>query len=82
MLKRYWFELTVKKWSKVDNIPNSVSEEKGIRIAEDVKFEHVTVVEENGPTCTIFPRDCADSEIISHWITAKRNAFVSLDSMQ
>ena len=45
-----------------------------------VGFEHVTVDRDGRPTeCTIFPRDCDEDEILTHWITASEGSFVSLE---
>ncbi len=50
---------------------------------ESVGFEHVTVEREGRPTeCTIFPRDCDEDEILTHWITASEDSFVCLEEMR
>ncbi|MFW6382951.1 MAG: DUF7511 domain-containing protein [Haloferacaceae archaeon] len=42
-------------------------------------FEHVTVERDGGPTeLTIFPRDCDEDAILTHWITASEGSFVDL----
>lgn len=47
---------------------------------EPAGFEHVTVECDGRPTeCTIFPRDCDEDEILTHWITATEGSFVSLE---
>lgn len=32
--------------------------------------------------CTLFPRDASDVDLLSRWITARGDAFVSLESMR
>lgn len=45
-------------------------------------LEHVTVVEEDGTRCTVFPQDCEEEELVTHWLTAEAASFVSLARMQ
>lgn len=67
----------------MDKNPNPISENEGVDLLEEVPFEHTTVVQGNEAVeCTIFPRDCTDSEILTNWITARGNSFVPLDSME
>lgn len=47
------------------------------------ELEHVTVANDGEPTtCTIFPRDCPDEKLVTHWITAEETTFVALDQQQ
>lgn len=54
--------------------------------SEPVQFgelEHVRELNDERPTtCTIFPRDCSDEQLVTHWITAEEAAFVPLDRVQ
>ena len=48
-----------------------------------IVFEHaLTEIAGNKVECTIFPRGCNEEEILTHWITARENAFVSVESMR
>lgn len=42
------------------------------------RVEHV----EDGTTCTLFPAECADADLMTNWITAKDGSFVSLAEMR
>jgi len=45
------------------------------------ELEHVT--EDGEPaTRTIFPRDCSEEKLVTHWITAEATSFVALDRWQ
>lgn len=47
------------------------------------ELEHVTVRNDGEPsTCTIFPRDCSEEKLVTHWITAEERSFVALDRWQ
>ncbi|SNZ15912.1 hypothetical protein SAMN06269185_2640 [Natronoarchaeum philippinense] len=47
------------------------------------ELEHVTVANDGEPTtCTIFPRECSEEKLVTHWITADQSAFVPLDKHQ
>lgn len=46
-------------------------------------LEHVTEAGDERPaTCTIFPRNCSDDQLVTRWITAEETAFVSLDRIR
>lgn len=45
------------------------------------RFEHVTVESGARAECTIFPADCDDADLVTHWITAAEGAFVGLEEM-
>lgn len=42
------------------------------------RVEHV----EDGTTCTLFPIECEDADLVTHWITAKEGSFVDLTEMR
>ncbi len=51
--------------------------------AQPGELEHVTVTDDEGPpTCTIFPQDCSEEKLVTHWITAEESSFVALDRWQ
>jgi hypothetical protein len=46
------------------------------------ELEHVTVVEDdNAARCTVFPQQCDDEQLVTHWLTAEASSFVPLDQM-
>lgn len=46
-------------------------------------FEHAIVENEEGvPECTLFPRECEDDAIVTHWLTASGDAFVALEAVR
>ncbi|AHG00561.1 hypothetical protein HALLA_18980 [Halostagnicola larsenii XH-48] len=46
-------------------------------------LEHVTAEYEDGPNaCTMYPRNCTDHEIATHWITAETGSYVDLSDMR
>lgn len=46
-------------------------------------LEHVTAEYEDGPdACTMYPRNCTDHEIATHWITAETGSYVDLSDMR
>ncbi|SFS33779.1 DUF7511 domain-containing protein [Halostagnicola kamekurae] len=46
-------------------------------------LEHVTAAYEDGPdACTMYPRNCTDHEIATHWITAETGSYVDLSEMR
>lgn len=50
---------------------------------EATAFEHAVVENEEGvPECTIFPQDCDEDEILTRWVTATDDAFVSLETVR
>lgn len=41
------------------------------------ELEHVTVEYEDAPSaCTLYPRRCSESDLVTHWITAEEGSFV------
>lgn len=47
------------------------------------RLEHVTVENEDAPdACTMYPRECSEAEMATHWITALEGSFVSLEEMR
>ena len=61
---------------------NRISRKEDVEVGAS-DYEHITV--ENGDSrveCTIFPRDCDEAEIVTHWITAGGDSFVSLREMR
>jgi hypothetical protein len=49
----------------------------------DIGLEHA-VVENDSDTaeCTLYPRECADEELVTRWLTAEEGSYVSLDGMR
>ncbi|MXV63491.1 hypothetical protein GS429_15790 [Natronorubrum sp. JWXQ-INN-674] len=46
-------------------------------------LDHVTVENEDAPNeCAIFPREASEDELMTNWITAHDESFVSLDTMR
>lgn len=46
-------------------------------------LEHVTVENENAPdACTMYPRECSESEMATHWVTALEGSFVAVSEMR
>ncbi|GAB7019161.1 DUF7511 domain-containing protein [Halostagnicola bangensis] len=46
-------------------------------------LEHVTAEYDDGPSaCTMYPRNCTDHEIATHWITAEKGSYVDLSEMR
>lgn len=46
-------------------------------------LEHVTVENEGAPdACTMYPRECSESEMPTHWITALEGSYVSVAEMR
>lgn len=46
-------------------------------------FEHA--IAENGagvPECTIFPHECDEEAIVTHWLTAAGDSFVDLEAVR
>lgn len=41
-------------------------------------FEHAIVESEHGAECTIFPEACGPDEIVTRWVTAAEDSFVSI----
>ena len=37
---------------------------------------------EEGNECTLFPADCGEFDLLTHWITAREGDFVDLADMQ
>jgi hypothetical protein len=51
--------------------------------AASAAFEHAIVENETGlAECTIFPRDCDDTTIRTHWLTAAGDSFVALETVR
>ena len=47
------------------------------------ELDHVTVENDDAPDeCAIFPREASEAELMTTWITACEDSFVSLDSMR
>ncbi|ELY47880.1 MULTISPECIES: DUF7511 domain-containing protein [Natronorubrum] len=47
------------------------------------ELDHATIENENAPDeCAIFPREATEEELMTNWITAHADSFVSLESMQ
>ncbi|ELY44313.1 DUF7511 domain-containing protein [Natronorubrum sulfidifaciens] len=48
-----------------------------------IELDHATIENENAPDeCAIFPREATEDELMTHWITAHDESFVSLESMR
>lgn len=46
-------------------------------------FDHEIVENGNGVSeCTIFPRECEEETIVTHWLTASGDAFVALEAVR
>ncbi|MHC3436660.1 DUF7511 domain-containing protein [Natrialbaceae archaeon A-gly3] len=46
-------------------------------------LEHVTVENEDAPdACTMYPRECSESEMATHWITALEGSYVALEDVR
>jgi len=51
--------------------------------AAPAQLERVTVTNDGEPsTCTVFPRNCSEEKLVTHWITAEKRSFVALDRWQ
>jgi hypothetical protein len=49
----------------------------------DDVLEHAVVENGADPTeCTVYPRDCAEEELLTRWLTAAEGSYVSLDEMR
>ncbi|MFB6071283.1 MAG: hypothetical protein ABEJ76_09685 [Halanaeroarchaeum sp.] len=42
-------------------------------------LDHRIETYQDGATCTIFPRDAGEDELVTTWITAEEGSFVGLD---
>ncbi len=42
----------------------------------------VVETDDGGRECTIFPRECEDDAIVTHWLTASEDAFVGLEAVR
>lgn len=48
-----------------------------------IRLEHVTVENEDAPdACTMYPRECSESEMATHWITALEGSYVALEDVR
>lgn len=45
-------------------------------------FDHAIVESEHGPECTIYPEPCGPEEIVTHWLTADEDSYVSLTDVR
>ncbi|WP_449405042.1 DUF7511 domain-containing protein [Halegenticoccus soli] len=47
------------------------------------QYEHITIRNEDSMVeCTILPCNCSSAELVTHWLTASGDSFVSLQEMQ
>lgn len=46
------------------------------------RLSHKVETFDDATACTLFPAACAESDIVTHWITAMDDAFVDLESMR
>jgi len=45
-------------------------------------LEYAVVENGDGPAeCTVYPRDCAEEDLMTRWLTAREGAYVSLTEM-
>ncbi|WP_121742136.1 DUF7511 domain-containing protein [Natronorubrum halophilum] len=48
-----------------------------------IELDHATIENEDAPDeCAIFPREATEEELMTNWITAHDDSFVSLTSMR
>lgn len=61
-------------------MPKSTSEfEHEAEMDRSAELDHVTVEYENAPSaCTLYPRDCSEADLVTHWLTAEEGSFVDL----
>lgn len=45
-------------------------------------FAHAIVESEHGPECTIYPEPCDPDEIVTRWVTADEESYVSLPDVR
>lgn len=53
----------------------------GTEPAEIGELEYV-IDDGDATRCTVFPSDCDEERLVTHWITAEEESFVSLARMQ
>lgn len=58
----------------------SNSEHSSVQFDGLILLESIVVDDaDSPPECTIFPRYCSEDELVTRWITAVDDAFVSLE---
>ena len=65
-----------------EEIPHDTGSDRESDSARFGELEHVTEFDDRSVRCTVFPQDCDDEQLVTHWITADAASFVSLARMQ
>lgn len=60
-----------------------ITDQSAPRNDETNELVHVTVENDDAPDeCAIFPANASEAELMTNWVTAQDDSFVSLESMR